>query len=126
MGSRFVAVFLAFFMALFLHGSGFAAQEPARSAAAATSAAGAVEADALASSERAPAETGAAQPDEPADPAEAEVEGSTDLPDLVQHLADGLAPAPSTVRPGPHPVALWQAPVLDGLRRPPRRLAATA
>ena len=113
MGSRSVAVFVAFFLTLFLSVPGFAMHEPARAAAAATIAADEID---------------STQAGEPAAQVEieAEVEGSMDLPDLVQQLAEPWAPGPCIVRPAPHRATSWRAPVLDGLRRPPRHPRATA
>jgi len=59
-------------------------------------------------------------------PAQAQVEGGMDLPDLIQHLADARAPALAMVRPVPHLMAAWLTHTLDGLRRPPRGIIPTA
>jgi hypothetical protein len=109
MSSRIVAVFVAFFLIL-LSGAGWAADEHAGPVASAA---------ALSAQDASDANDGWTA-------AEVDNEGSMDLPDLVQPLADPWMAAPSRVRPGPHRAAIWRAPVLDGLRRPPRRLPATA
>ena len=108
MASRIAAVFVAFLL-IFLSGAGWAANEHAGSLA---SAAVSAQDDSDAS--------------EAWTAAEVESEGSIDLPDVVQPLVDPWMAAPCGVRPGPHRAAIWRAPVLDGLRRPPRRLPATA
>lgn len=59
-------------------------------------------------------------------PAPAQAEGGTDLPALMPHLADALRSALAMARPGPHLVAAWLAPTLDGLRRPPRGIKLAA
>jgi hypothetical protein len=109
MSSRIAAVFVAFFL-IYLSGAAWAAHEHA---APVPSAAAVFVQDAGDASEGWSA-------------AEVDSEGSMDLPDLVQRLADAWMAAPCRGRPGPHRAAFWRAPVLDGLRRPPRRLPATA
>ena len=118
---------LAFFVAalfLFMFWSGVVTYEPGRSAAPAAAA----EAGMQSKTERAqhPPSVSAEHyhPDEPS--TQAQAEGSMDLPDLVQHLGDARVPALGTVRPSPHQLAIWHAPILDGLRRPPREILATA
>ena len=108
MGARVAAVFVAFLL-IFLSGAGWAAHEHAASVAS-TAASAQDESDAS----------------EGWTAAEVDSEGSMDLPDLVQPLAEPWMAAPCRVQPGPHRIAIWRAPVLDGLRRPPRRLPATA
>ena len=126
MGTRLIAVFAGLLLTLLLSSPGFATQEP-RSVAVASAAQGPVAADALAMSPGAAGAAAAWREDEPGlAEAEVEVEGSMDLPDLVQQLSGAGPPAPCRVRPAPHRIALWRAPVLDGLRRPPRQAKATA
>jgi hypothetical protein len=108
MSARIVAILAAFFL-IFLSGAGSAAHEHA----------GAPPGAAVSAQDESDASEGWTA-------AELDSEGSMDLPDLVQPLADPWMAAPSRVRPGPHRAAIWRAPVLDGLRRPPRRLPATA
>ena len=122
MGARVAAVFAAFFL-IFLSGAGWASHGAAEGAA---SAQAGREANTLASLQSSSPSADPMPADELATPADLEVEGSIDLPDVVQQFTDAWVAAPCRVRPGPHRVVVWRAPVLDGLHRPPRRLPATA
>ena len=110
-----------FFLALVLFWSGFAIQVQAGSAAAGEQQLEVQLTGDLPHCDRAdPTDHGADDR-----PVQAQAEGGTDLPALVQQLAAAQI-AFGVVRPGPHRMAAWLAPTLDGLRRPPRGRLSSA
>ena len=114
----------AFFVAFLLFWSGFTTHEQARSPAPINGVQ--VEMQLMADSVQHES-FGSVEHHDPDDqPAQAQVEGGMDLPDLIQHLADARGPALAMVRPVPHPMAAWLTPTLDGLRRPPRGIIPAA
>jgi hypothetical protein len=116
--------FLALFVALFLSWSGFAAFEQGPSPAPVGAHPAAQLAGSASMHDERTIAAGHQSPDDSS--TQLQVEGGTDLPDLVQHPAHGRLPSHGAIRPAPHPMAFWRTPVLDGLRRPPRAGLATA
>ena len=119
--SRSAAVF---FVAFLLFWSGFATHEQARSPAPVVGAL--VEMQWMADSVQLEPFGSVGHHDPDDQPAQAQVEGGMDLPDVIQHLADARTPALAMVRPVPHLMAAWLTHTLDGLRRPPRGIIPTA
>lgn len=71
-------------------------------------------------------ESGAADLQQENESATAQAEGGADSPELIPHMPGSRMPALVMARPRPLDAASWRAPVLDGLRRPPRAGLPTA
>ena len=113
MHSRCAALFIAFILfwsAFATYGQAAPAVPPADAPAAASGQADSPQQE----------EHGAAEPSQEDGAALWQAEGGADSPELIPHLPGSRTPTLVMARPRPLDAAAWRAPVLDGLRRPPR------